>query len=69
MTAARGISYPINQDWVRTGIKGERYELYKNSDGLLALFLDGKMLPFQKDLSYHQKMDDAITLEIKLLLG
>ena len=46
--STKAATYPIKQDWKPTGIKGERYELYKNSDGILALFLDGKMLPYHR---------------------
>ena len=64
-----GVTHPVKQDWKPTGIKGERYELYKNSDSIIALFLDGKMLPYQQAISYHQRMDDVITIELKIMLG
>ena len=61
--------HPIKQDWKPTGIKGDRYELYKNSDGILSVYLDGKQLPFQTNLSYHQKMDDVVTVDITIIFG
>ncbi len=63
------LSHPVKQDWKPTGIKGERYEIYKNGDGIISLFLDGKIIPHQKDLSYYQKMDDVITIKLKIILG
>ena len=61
--------HPIKQDWKPTGIKGDRYELYKNCDGVLSLFLDGKMLPYQRAISYHQQMDDVVIIKLEMLLG
>ena len=66
---AIGMTHPIKQDWEPTGIKGDRYELYKNSDGVLSLYLDGKPLPLQTSLSYHQKMDDVVSVDITIIFG
>jgi len=65
----KAMHHPINQDWKPTGIKGDRYELYKNSDGILSLFLDGKMLPYQRAISYHQQMDDVMIIKLEIVLG
>lgn len=62
-------THPIKQDWMPTGIKGNRYEIWKNSDGILSLFLDDKPLPFQVGLSHHQKMDDVVSVDLKILFG
>ena len=67
--STKAATYPIKQDWKPTGIKGNRYEIYKNSDGIISLFLDGKMLPFQRSLSYHQPIDDIVTIELEIILG
>ena len=66
---AIAMTFPIKQDWTPTGIKGDRYELYKNSDGVLSLCLDGKLLPYQQALSYHQQMYDVVIIKLKILLG
>ena len=59
---------PVKQDWKPTEIKGDRYAIYRNSDGLLTVFFDGKKLPRQKDLVWRQNMNDAVEITVTFLM-
>ena len=59
---------PFEQDWKPTDIKGKRYAIYKNSTGILALALDGKILPLQITLIWEQNVNDVVEVTVKFLM-
>lgn len=58
---------PNEVDWKPTSIKGGRYQIYRNSKGVLSLWLDGKILPGQTDLIWKQEMDSCVEVTVTML--
>ena len=60
---------PGKDQWKETGIKADRYELKTNDSGIVTLWLDGNILPYQKDIIWNQKMEDTISITVTVLFG
>ena len=60
---------PGKDKWKSIGLKSDRYEIRLNDSGIVSLWFDGKILPYQTDLTWNQKMDDVISVNITILFG
>ncbi len=58
------------QNWFPIGIKGKytSYEIMENSDDVLCLYYNGKMLPKQISLTIEQELDGPIFATVKFLI-
>ena len=68
MSVMQASRRPGKDEWKSTGIKGDRYELRTNGN-MVTIWLDGKQLPYQTDVTWNQKMDNAVSVNVTFLFG